>query len=422
MGKVPVLLGVIGVWAGSLSAGESPGGAGRFVRTIWSATKGNRFRVNSPDVKTGRYKDRWEARQTGLMTIGVDEDLSQAAGAALYLELWGGHPGVANKRFTLNGKGTYRLPEVGAAAKNCTYSYPAVPLKLPELKRGANAFQFTCERGETFWGHYLIRAAAVRLELERTCPALKEAALAGFTASVTARPHEGKAETLTLSLRVPRAMTSKVGRVEYWGRYRGYDENGDGRGEDWHGYTKDRQAAGIIGSSATPPFAVEWDLSMAPASPTIAARAVVHLKGADRLSYHTAAVEAAFPRRGHRLSLHHAKDLPRPFWSRAGEARSCTLDLDADPAAIERAQLHVIIWDGGKGKTPEPFTLNGRPLPVAGAGRHDVLYRVLDVDPKWLKRGANRIRVLSDTKHHGIEVLLPGPALMIRHRPVPTGR
>ena len=73
--------------------------------------------------------------------------------------------------------------------------------------------------------------------------------------------------------------------------------------------------------------------------------------------------------------------------------------------------------DGGAGDHKTPFTLNGHPLPVAGKGRHDVLYRVLDVDPAILKRGANEIALVSDTEHHDIEVLLPGPALMVRAKP-----
>jgi hypothetical protein len=92
------------------------------------------------------------------------------------------------------------------------------------------------------------------------------------------------------------------------------------------------------------------------------------------------------------------------------------IELDVDPSLVERAELHVAIWDGGKGKTPDPFTLNGRGLDVAGAGRHDLLYRVVPLDPSLLRRGPNEIRVLSDTEHHGLEVLLPGPALLLRSR------
>jgi len=33
-----------------------------------------------------------------------------------------------------------------------------------------------------------------------------------------------------------------------------------------------------------------------------------------------------------------------------------------------------------------------------------------------LKAGENEVKLLSDTEHHGIEVLLPGPCLLLRYR------
>ena len=39
----------------------------------------------------------------------------------------------------------------------------------------------------------------------------------------------------------------------------------------------------------------------------------------------------------------------------------------------------------------------------------------LPIDPAILRRGDNEIVVHSDTEHHGIEVLLPGPAIVVRY-------
>jgi CubicO group peptidase (beta-lactamase class C family) len=63
-----------------------------------------------------------------------------------------------------------------------------------------------------------------------------------------------------------------------------------------------------------------------------------------------------------------------------------------------------------------PFTHNGRPLAVTGKGKHDVIYSTLPLDPKLLVKGSNRTELLSDPEHHGIEVLQPGPALVVRCR------
>jgi hypothetical protein len=53
---------------------------------------------------------------------------------------------------------------------------------------------------------------------------------------------------------------------------------------------------------------------------------------------------------------------------------------------------------------------------VAEGARHELVYSRLPADPRNLRRGLNRIELLSDTQHHGIEVIYPGPALMVRYR------
>jgi hypothetical protein len=93
------------------------------------------------------------------MTLRVDDDLRHVTRAWLCLELWGGHPGVANKRVTVNDRTTYTLPEVGAAGNNCTYSYPQIELKLDDLVPGDNVLQFACD------GTPLRRSATVRIGL-----------------------------------------------------------------------------------------------------------------------------------------------------------------------------------------------------------------------------------------------------------------
>jgi hypothetical protein len=390
-----------------LPAGAPDEGA-RWIREYWSISRrqGNgavTHRVNSPDVAAGRFKDRPEAKADGKLALSIREEPADLAAAELYLELWGGHPGVARKRFTLNGGSSTDLPEAGAAAKNCTYTYPSVALRLEDLRKGENVFQFSCDAGSTFWGHFLFEIACLRVSPKR--------APFEFAARVLA---EVRGESVELALQ---ADPDRIDRVEYHARYRGYDENGDGAFDDWHGMTKEGKPLARAAQSAKEPFAASWDLSMLPDQKEASVRAVVHFRDDPGLCYVTAPVTVPFPpRAGRSVSLQLSRDLPRPFWSRAGRLMKCTIDLDCDPAAVERAELHVALWDGGRGKTAEPFLLNGRALPVAGDGRHDLLYRVVPVDPAWLLRGPNEVRLLSDTEHHGIEVLLPGPALVVRAR------
>ncbi|HBY63006.1 MAG TPA: hypothetical protein DEH78_24560 [Solibacterales bacterium] len=373
---------------------------GRLLREWWyepGPEQQARFRVNSPEAALSReYGGRPEVRSSGMMQIKVEEDLRKLRGAELYCELWGGHPGTRNKRVTINGRSTYAIPDVGTEREHCTHQYPSIPLKVSDLVPGWNAVQFACDQGMSFWGHFIVDNACIRTQI-----APEDAGLTGFQAAVTA-----EAAGEVVKVRLGATDPGPIAAAEFQGFYEGYEENGNGQGRDWHGFTKQRKPVAFVGSS--------WDTSMLPRQEGMRVRGHLRFHGQPQLVYETppsAEFQAGGP-----VRLYRAQDIPAPFWSRAGKRHRATIEIDWDPYKIERAELHVVVWDGGRGNTKDHFKLNGRPLEVAGRGRHDVLYRVLPLAPIWLRQGANQIELLSDTEHHGIEILLPGPAIVARER------
>lgn len=415
---------VCGMLAAHALAGADE--SGQFWRTHWyergmahaNPAFEKRFRVNSPEaVLHPSFGKRVEARENGLMLILAEEELSWLSVAELYLELWGGHPGSANKRVTINGRSTYYLPRVGTEEMHCTYHYPALPLKRQDLVNGYNAFQFAVDQGNTFWGHMLVDNACLRVALSNQHPDLLTAKLADFEARVLVQP-TANPEVFELRLDRGGQNPERIVAVDFQGRYLGYDENGDRALRDWHGFTKNRRPVATLGLVEQPPFRLSWDTAMLPAQDNVSVRASVYFQGLSNLVYVTA------PAPGFSLSkpsdrqviLFSSHDLPAPFWSRAGRQQQCTLYLDVPPSRIERAELHVNTWTGGAGQVQAYFQLNGRHFPVAEGSRHELVYNRLPVDPAVLVQGINRIELSSDTEHHGIEVLLPGPCLMIRSR------
>lgn len=396
---------------------------GRFVRLWWyepgiehgNPVTNRRFRVNAPEaVLHPQFALRSETKSSGMLQILMPEKLPEISGAELALELWGGHPGTANRRVTLNGRTTYPLP--GPKDEHCSHAYPVIPLKRTDLVEGHNAIQFACDQGTTFWGHFIVEQACLRAELPASHPDLKQAGLDGFSARVRATPTPLAEEMVPYRLEVPAQFADKVARVDFEAFYDGYDENGDGVTRDWHGFTKARQPVAWMGAADTPPYEVKWKFDMLPEQVNMQVRAVVHFREPANLRYITqerTGIANPLPA-GKSVRLYTSKDLPAPFWSRAGRLKTCTIQLDVDPARIERAELHTVVWDGGAGTVEKYFTLNGHPLAVAGSGKHDVIYTRLPLDPAWLRQGENRIELSSDTEHHGIEVLLPGPAIMVR--------
>lgn len=398
---------------------------GQFFRTYWyqrGIEFGNpkydgRFRVNSPDVVLNpQYSQRIEARENGMMLIPINEDLRQIHRAELYLELWGGHPGTANKRVTVNGRSTYSIQDVGTYNRHCTHQYPTIYLQPTDLVNGYNALQFACDRGSSFWGHFIVDNAAIRVELKRDHADLQKAGLRGFNALIKAEAVPGNQEAIRLKL--SSSDDAVIELVDYQGFYYGYDENGDTMTYGWHGMTKNKEPLANIGTAKQYPFSTDWDTSMLQEQQEMAARAIVHFKDHPELTYITPVIGGlyAVKPKGTRVTLHSSRDLPNPFWSRDKQKKSCSIELEIDPSRIERAEMNVVIWDGGAGNVKDYFTLNGTPIEVANKGKHDVLYRQIVIDPKILKRGTNRIELLSDTEHHGLEVLLPGPALIIRSK------
>lgn len=400
---------------------------GQFIRSAWyerGLEYGNpyfneRFRVNAPETSlTPVWMYRSEARENGMMLIHIEENLAHLENVELYAEIWGGHPGTANKRLSINGRSTYALPEVGTAAGHCTYSYPRIPFKITDLVNGYNAIQFACDIGTGFWGHYIVDNAALNMVLKRDHPDLASLKLAAFKADVAWENSSDQEETLDLRLVCSPAFHEKITHVDFAGYYSGYDENGNGTRFDWHGFTKNRAPVAHIGTATRPPFSTSWDTTMLAEQNAVAIRAVVHFHDMPDLVYKTpAATGLRIPQRERsQVTQHLAINQPQPFWSRAGNLQTCAIILDDAADGIEQAELHVRIWDGGAGTIDKPFTINGHALPVAGSGAHDVLYRKIPVPATLLKKGMNEISLLSDAEHHGIEILLPGPCLVLRRK------
>jgi len=380
--------------------------------------RGGRWRVNDEDLSLHEnYGKRNEARANGLMLINIPEDLFLLNRAELYMEMWGGHPLTANKRFLVNGKQFYAIPEKGTEDNNCTYTYPVIPVKIKHLVTGINAFQFACDRGKGFWGHFIIDNASVRCYLKSDHPDLINNGLENFSARVSVPQNRIIADLTELALFYPHEFEGKITSVDFFAHYLGFDDTGNNREDDWHGFTFDHKHVNHVGSSSAAPFKVEWDTRMIPGQgKPMAVKALVHIEGG--LHYCTPVADGLlFTENRKKVTLFSCSAMPKPFWSRASRKKTATITLPVNPGRIERAQLLVKAWDGGEGTVKNPFTINGHPYSiVSGKHIHDVVFTQVDVRPDHLKSGENELEILSDTEHHGIEILLPGPCLILRYK------
>src|SRR5262245_26763667 len=99
-------------WSASVAAAEGLNNAiesasdGHFVREYWAElgvenanpTFNRRFRVNAPEAALHpEFGSRSEVRSSGCLQVFMPEDPRLFVGTELYVELWGGHPGTANR-------------------------------------------------------------------------------------------------------------------------------------------------------------------------------------------------------------------------------------------------------------------------------------------------------------------------------------
>lgn len=398
---------------------------GQFWRTYWyqrGAEFANpgvapKLHVNSPDaVLNAQYSKRPEARENGMMLIPINEALTQIERVELYLEIIGADPGTLNKRLTINGRSTYQLPEVGTATNNFTHQYSTIYLQPTDLVNGFNAIQFACDRGKNGYGHFVVSEAALRVQLRRNHADLQKAGLMGFNALIKAEAVKNKPETIRLKLFC--SDESLVSSVEYQGFYFGYDENGDASTYGWHGMTKNKQPEAILGIGTTDQFAVDWNTAMLPDQQEMGVRATIHFKDQSDLTFVTPVIGGLFTQRpkGVHVTFSQARELPAPFAANGSQKKSCFIDVGDDPNLIEQAELQLVFRDSDTAALENYLKINGQRIAIAGAGKREIIYRKILIDPKILKRGVNQIELEPQSEHHGIEILLPGPALMIRSK------
>lgn len=378
---------------------------------------GERTRVNDRGMSTHpNYSVRFEAQINGLALVDIPDTISQLDRAELFCEMWGGHPKTANKRFQINGGRSYPLPSELTAAGNCEYLFPHVSIDYKDLVSGTNALQFNCDRGNTFWGHFLMEEIAINCYYNEDAPIIKRAGLSEFSA-VPVIKGSILPESAEIWLNFTESLADKISEVHYFGYYLDYDWNGSGSDYQWHGYQFKRKYTGHIGSSVNPPFKVSWDTRMIPTQGRqMAVKALIVFK--NGINYWSDILNGiVFPSDRQIVQVVYCSEMPVPFWSRDNQLRKAVFELPVAPEEIEQAELYLRIWDGGEGNIKEPFRLNGIPYKITqGDAPHDLVNTKRPVSAANLNQGKNYIELLSDTEHHGIEICLPGPALIVRYK------
>lgn len=344
-------------------------------------------------------------------------DLEGATRAEMSVEYWGGHIGTSEQRFRVNGNAWTALPQPKGTpgAPECyfrTLLGAPVPVPLEQLRGGANQFQFHAgpQRCHSFnWGMYWIYSFTVRVYYN---PSEVDHPTGRITAPASGTElHENP--VLAASASSPNAS---VNRVDFIGRYRDFDWEGNGVFRQWHYQTQQGRWRKHIGTAERPDYKVVWNTKWVPDQnrPVQLMAKITDNRG---VSYMTPTVEAAFARPNRSVKMYPCQEVPEYFGVRTGSKKSCTISVDNDLSEATAARLMLSTWSAvSHSSSVHGIRINGA-LVANNFGRfHDYSFDLLDPALENVEEGANEITIYSESDGHPLEVNWPGPALFVEYR------
>ncbi|MGE0758511.1 MAG: serine hydrolase [Pirellulaceae bacterium] len=402
--------------AGVADAGAGPQ-PGDVYREFVLHNDGDDWRVTDPSATPDGAK-RYLPNPV-LQLKGVD--LEGAIRAEAMLDRWGGHLQTTAKRIRFNQRDWLTIPElttVPAGHRPELYyaqDNPIVPVPLADLQPGDNTIEGTCSTiGGYNWGQWGLYSVLLRVYYD---PGRRPHPRASITS-----PRTGASLTDNPDITVAASSPNGVARVDVLARYDGYDEDGDGRFEDWHqAYFQPARGAPAelrehVGTAWREPYRVPWDTHWVPDQVPDAVQLVARVQDSRGTWYVSPRVERlTLVRPDVSVKMYRVTELPERFGVRAGRRQSCRINASLADAAgiVTEAVLALRTWHGWDGHH-HPLQWNGQMLPLGGKNHH-YDYDLLTV-PADSVQTTNVFEIHSETEHHMLEVLWPGPALLVRYR------
>lgn len=378
---------------------------------------GNWWRVTDPDAGDPRAA---AFLPNPVLEIDID-GLEGAVRAEVLMDVWGGHAGTSGKKFRFNDNAWMAVPDLPTIPAN-PESYMAeynviLDLPLQYLKEGKNTFQGTSGGQISYnfnWGQWGWYVMMVRIYYGPGRP---------HSAGQITWPASGMSISENPEIVIKAEDPGSVSEIQVIGKYFGYDENGDGLYYDWHRAYHGTQIEGHIGSLSKAPFHLTWDTRYLPDQDSNGISLVARIRDTSGTWFVTRMVDDVRLIRGDSLSvrMYTSHDIPEKFSVRAGKTMSCKSDINILKNA-RTGMLYHRTWNGGDdeaagGSVDKPLIINGHHFRCYGKN-HFFAQSSIEIPVSILHKGINEIAYTSDTEHHGIEILWPGPAFIIRYRPI----
>ena len=346
------------------------------------------------------------------------------SGRRALLDRWGGHRGTINKRIRFNDREWITVPEIKAVPEGIRpemlmyQDNPIIEIPIEHLVEGVNVFEGDCDEAGGFgWGQWGLYSLVLRVFYDR------EAKGDGFAidGQITS-PRRGDVVNEDPPISISATAPSGVARIDVLASYDGYDENGDGRFDGYHEshFQQVRgepvQLADHVGTLRRRPYRMNWDTHWVPDQTPGSISLLARIQDARGYWSVTQPVDDLTLRRDDTsVRLYRATGVPEDFSVRVDETKECFFEIpesDAVKHATEAA-LHLRTWHGFDGHH-DPIRINDHSMPIDGKNHH-YDYDLLSFPAEALRQGKNTFTMHSTTEHHMLEVLWPGPALVVRY-------
>ena len=348
---------------------------------------------------------------------------ANAIRAEMVVTLWGGHTGTSPKWFTFNGT-RVDIPELQTTPTdgqcyqsqyNVTVDIPVSELQANNVVQGDAGTQ-TCHGFG--WPQWVWYGVILRVYYDPGSVTHPEGQITS--------PGSGSSfgENPTVSVSTSGGVGSN--RVDVLAYYDGYDTDGDGvfaeYHHDYHSIDENLgpQIRNHVGTAtgSGPSFDVPWNTSWVPDQPSGSVKLVARIRGTNNVWYVTDEVTGlTFSRQSGSVKLYKPVDVPERFWARDDGEISSGVNIATLTDATDALFL-VRTWNGADGGAPSPgpYTrVNGWYAPGYGADHYYSLDRI-SMSAGELSTGNNTIAFYSPSVSvHGIEIMWPGPAVMVRY-------
>jgi hypothetical protein len=350
------------------------------------------------------------------------DDYSGVERVEIVIDVWGGHVGTTGKKIRFNGNSWISIPEINTTPTSgqCYTQQVTYVLNVPitDLFDGTNSIQGT-SGGQTCynfnWGQWGWYGAKIRVYYSTS-----KGETTGQITSHTSGSSFSDNPTIQMS------ATGPVDQVDFLAKYDDYDVDGDGYYNEWvedyqrRSWNDPIEINSHIGSITTSPYSIVWNTEWVPDQSDGAVSLIARIRNDQGYWYVTDVVSnLTLSRSGYSVQLFKPQNVPERFWVRNGQINSSIVNIPTLLEATE-AKVHIRTWNGNEKNASFYTRVNSTDLTAYGKD-HFFSYDIVDIPINSLSTGNNTITFQSSTADHGIEVLWPGPAIMVKYGSVPTG-